>query len=144
MAVDPAGKLYIADTGNSRIRLVSGGIITTVAGIGVGGFGGDGGPATSAYLGGPQGVAVDSGYNLYIADTATNLVRKVSGGAITTVAGSGYIPPLGPVFGRGKQGFLATEGLPPTHHSIFPTRWLWILLVPSTLGILATTGFGKY
>ena len=87
MAVDSAGNLYIADTGNHRIRKVSGGVISTVAGTGTRGFSGDGGPATSAQLSGPGGLAVDSAGNLYIAEYAR--IRKVSNGVITTIAGSG-------------------------------------------------------
>ena len=89
MAVDSAGNLYIADFDNNRIRKVTGGTITTVAGNGNQGSSGDGGPATSASLASPAGVAVDSAGNLYIADYWNNRVRKVSGGTITTVAGNG-------------------------------------------------------
>jgi hypothetical protein len=59
IALDPAGNLYIADTGNNCVRKVSDGVITTVAGNGTPGLGGDGGPATSAELYQPEGVAVD-------------------------------------------------------------------------------------
>jgi len=89
VAVDSAGNLYIADSGNYRIRTVSNGVITTVAGNGTQGFSGDNGPATSAALSGPNGVAVDSAGNLYIADYYNNRIRKVSNGVITTVAGGG-------------------------------------------------------
>jgi uncharacterized protein (TIGR03437 family) len=89
VAVDSAGNLYIADTGNSRIRKVSNGIITTVAGNGGYGFNGDNGLATSAQLYNPEGIAVDSAGNLYIADTLDNRIRKVSNGVITTVGGNG-------------------------------------------------------
>ncbi len=92
VAVDAAGgNVYIAEFGNSRVRKVdSNGIISTVAGNGVSAYGGDGGPATSAQLNGPQGVAVDSAGNLYIADTENNRVRRVaSNGSISTVAGNG-------------------------------------------------------
>ena len=88
-AVDSAGNLYIADAGNSRIRKVSNGVITTVAGNGTRGFSGDNGPATSAQLSVPRGVAVDSAGNLYIADLGNYSIRKVSNGVITTVAGNG-------------------------------------------------------
>jgi sugar lactone lactonase YvrE len=89
IAVDFTGNLYIADTYNHRIREVSNGVIATVAGNGTPGFSGDNGPATSAQLHGPVGVAVDSAGNLYIADYGNNGIRKVSNGVITTVAGSG-------------------------------------------------------
>ena len=91
VAVDPGGNLYIADTANNRIRKVANGAITTVAGNGTAGFGsgGDNGPATSADLNQPQGIAIDSVGNLYIADTVNNRVRKVANGVITTAAGNG-------------------------------------------------------
>src|ERR1035437_476328 len=77
VAVDAAGNLFIADSGNSRIRKVSAsGIIATVAGGGAGL--GDGGPASSSSLDGPLGVVVDAAGNLFIADTGNNRIRKVS------------------------------------------------------------------
>jgi subtilase family serine protease/sugar lactone lactonase YvrE len=86
-----AGNLYIADTNNQRIRVVSpAGIITTLAGNGTGGYSGDGGAATSAEIGAPYGVAVDASGNLYIADSGNYRVRMVStSGIISTVAGKG-------------------------------------------------------
>jgi len=90
VAVDSSGNVYIADTLNHRIRKVSGKIITTVAGTGNAGFSGDGGPALSARLNAPSGLAVDSIGNVYVADTLNHRVRKIlPDGAITTVAGSG-------------------------------------------------------
>jgi len=93
MSVDSSGNLYIADTGNDVIRKVSvaTGIITTVAGTGTRGYSGDGGPASSAELSGPLGVAVDGTGNLYIGDTGNAVIRKVAAatGTITTVAGDG-------------------------------------------------------
>ena len=83
LAVDATANLYIADSGNYRIRKVSNGVITTVSGNGTQGFSGDNGPATNAQLTKPTNVAVDSMGNLYIADS--NRVRKVSNGVITTV-----------------------------------------------------------
>ncbi len=89
--VDAQGNLYIADFGNRRVRKVTTtGVISTVAGTGTIGFSGDGGPATSAQLGYPYGVAADAQGNLYIADYATQRVREVSrAGVISTVAGNG-------------------------------------------------------
>jgi sugar lactone lactonase YvrE len=89
VAVDGAGNIYIADTHNHRIRKVSGGTITTIAGTGVAGFAGDNGPAVSATLNNPTALALDSNGNLYIADTDNHRIRKITGTAISTVAGSG-------------------------------------------------------
>ncbi len=91
VAVDAAGNLFIADTENHRIRKVNGsGIISTVAGNGNAAFSGDGGPAITASLNQPDGISVDRGGNLYIADTANQRVRMVNvNGTITTIAGNG-------------------------------------------------------
>ncbi|MBN9615557.1 MAG: SMP-30/gluconolactonase/LRE family protein [Acidobacteriales bacterium] len=89
VAVDAAGTIYIADTHNQRIRKVSNGTITTVAGTGVAGFSGDNGPAGAAQLSNPTALAVDATGNLYIADTDNHRIRKISGATITTVAGDG-------------------------------------------------------
>ena len=90
VAVDAAGNLYIADFSNNRIRKVSGGTITTLAGNGNAGFSGDNGPAANAQINTPRGVAVDASNTVYIADTGNNLVRRVTaGGTITTIAGNG-------------------------------------------------------
>jgi sugar lactone lactonase YvrE len=89
VAVDAAGNLYIADSGNNRIRKVDlNGIITTIAGNGVAGFSGDGGPATEASITQPFGVTVDTAGNLYM--TAGSRIRKVdTNGIINTIAGTG-------------------------------------------------------
>ena len=89
IAFDHAGNLYIADAYNAVIRKVdTSGNISTVAGNGVSGYSGDGGPATSAMLGQPLGVAVDASGNIYISDN-TQVVRQVSpSGIISTIAGS--------------------------------------------------------
>ena len=80
VAVDNSDILFIADSSNNRIRRVdSSGNISTVAGTGVNGFSGDGGPATSAKLKNPFGVALDGSGNLLIADTGNNRIRKVNG-----------------------------------------------------------------
>lgn len=93
VAVDSAGNLYISDVYSSTIRKVtaSTGIITTIAGNGTAGYSGDGGPATSAELNAPRALTLDASGNVYIADSANNVVRKlsISSGIITTIAGTG-------------------------------------------------------
>ena len=105
VATDSAGDLYIADSGNNVIRKVANGVITTVAGNETMGYSGDNGPATSAQLNAPYGVAVDSAGNLYIADSANNVIRKVANGVITTFAGTNGS------FGFGGDNGSATSAL---------------------------------
>jgi DNA-binding beta-propeller fold protein YncE len=102
--VGPDGSIYIADTFNHVIRRVApDGTITTFAGTGVAGYGGDDGPATSAMLTWPHDVSVDQMTgDVYIADSNNNRVRKVdTAGTITTVAGNGRV-------GLAGDGRLAT------------------------------------
>jgi sugar lactone lactonase YvrE len=90
LAIDSAGNLYVADMGNSVIRRISNGIVTTVAGNGAPGFSGDGGAATNAQLSFPQSLTVDTFGNLYIADLGNQRIREVlTTGTITTIAGNG-------------------------------------------------------
>jgi trimeric autotransporter adhesin len=93
VVLDASGNLYIADTNNNVIRKVTtAGTISTVAGTGSSGNTGNGGPATSAKLSGPAGIAVDASGNLYIADSGNNVVRKVTtAGTISLVAGTGTV-----------------------------------------------------
>jgi len=94
VALSPSGDLYFCDW-SARIRKVDArtGIITTIAGTGVRGFGGDGGPATSALLGGPGNIATDSAGNIYFSDPYNHRVRRISAatGIITTIAGDGLM-----------------------------------------------------
>ena len=79
VAVDMAGNVYIAELATHRIRRVDrNGFITTVAGSGVPGFDGDGGPAAQARLNAPTDIAVDRAGNLYIADTGNRRIRQVT------------------------------------------------------------------
>ncbi len=111
IAFDGSGNVYIADGGHHAIRMVApDGIITTVAGIGGPdgrGFGGDGGPATSAKLNGPNDVACDGAGNLYIADSGNARIRRVDAQTreITTVAGTGGY------FASGDGGPATSAGL---------------------------------
>ena len=91
VCIDAQGNIYIADTNNDRVREITGGVINTVAGNGQQSFSGDGGPAISAALDSPTGVAVDSGFNIYIGDTHNQRVRMVTAasGNISTIAGTG-------------------------------------------------------
>ncbi len=111
VAVDSAGAVYIADAGAHRVRKVdASGVETTVAGTGTAGFSGDAGPATSAMLNAPSGVAVDGAGILYIADVQNMRIRRVDkNGVISTVAGNG------------RPGF-SGDGGPATRASLGPNR----------------------
>ena len=108
IVLDAAGNLYIADTNNNRIRKVGlDGNISTFAGTGNGASTGDGGPASSAAINNPEGLAVDTAGNIYVADTAGHRIRKITpNGTITTVAGNG-------------SGGFAGDGGPATHASLY-------------------------
>ena len=115
VAMDPAGNLFIADTGNQRIRRVAAtdGAIATVVGTGEAGYRGDGGPATGAQLHGPIDVATDGAGNLFIADSRNSAIRRVDGetGVITTVAGTG-------VSSFGGDGGAATDAMLNRPHAV--------------------------
>jgi uncharacterized protein (TIGR03437 family) len=105
------GNLYITDEGNQRIRLVSGGNITTIVGDGGVGYVGDGGAAIHAQVNGPASVALDNKGNLYIADAGNSVVRMVTpDGTISTIAG--YVCPINLTTGCGP-GY-AGDGGPAT------------------------------
>ncbi len=89
--IDLKGNLYLSEQQTNVIRMVNtSGIITTIAGTGVGGFSGDGGQATAAKLANPDDVAVDNNGNIFINDVGNGRVRKINKyGIISTVAGSG-------------------------------------------------------
>jgi trimeric autotransporter adhesin len=112
VAIDASGNIYIADTYNNRIRMVtkSTGIISIVAGAGSSGYSGDGGLATSALLYNPRGVAIDASGNIYIADAGNNRIRMVtlSTGIISTVAGTG------------SSGYSGDGGLATSAKSYYP------------------------
>lgn len=98
VSLDGAGNLYISDTGNDVVRKVDAqtGVITTVAGTGAADYTGDNGPGTSATLDEPWGITADPAGNVFIADTANHVIRKLDRyGIITTVAGTGFKNPDG-------------------------------------------------
>lgn len=97
---DSQGNYYIADSANNRIRKVSAGsnTITTIAGTGSAGWSGDNGPPTSATLNNPFGVAIDASGNIYVSDTRNYVIREISNGVISTIAGTYGVqcdPPTG-------------------------------------------------
>ena len=120
VTLDGAGNLYIADNGNNVIRMITAAgsdisvnsLITTVAGNGTAGSGGDTGPAINASLSGPQGVTISPAGELYIADTKNHLIRKVTlSGVITAVAGNGAISGNGNGTYSGDGGPATSAGL---------------------------------
>jgi uncharacterized protein (TIGR03437 family) len=113
VVIDPAGNVFIADTLNSRVRKIdTHGKISTYAGNGTRGFGGDGGAASNALLSLPTGLALDTAGNLYIADFGNATVRKVlTTGNIITIAGLGY-PTYGVAPGDGGLATAAALEMP--------------------------------
>ncbi len=103
LAADNAGNVYIGDWGNHAIRMMNtAGNISTIAGNGIPGYGGDGGPALNARIHVPTGMAVDNFGNIYIADHASHVIRKInSAGIISTIAGNGRPAPFGSSMGEG-------------------------------------------
>ncbi len=94
LAYDASGNLYFAETANHIVRRVStAGTLTTLAGTGVQGFAGDGGPATAAMLDSPSSVAIDASGNVFVADAHNHRIRRVDAvsGVITTFAGTGVV-----------------------------------------------------
>jgi sugar lactone lactonase YvrE len=116
VALDGAGDIFIADSYNNVIREVvaATGIIQTVAGTGISGYSGDGGPATQAQLAIPSGVFVDGSGNIFIADSYNNVIRKVNAatGTIQTVAGDG-------TYGYSGDGGPATQATLRSPYGLF-------------------------
>ncbi|MBI4459000.1 MAG: hypothetical protein HY648_02940 [Acidobacteria bacterium] len=113
IAIDASGNLYIADASNHRVRRITNGIITTIAGNGIQGYTGDGGAAAGATLRFPLGVAVDAAGNVYIADAGNHVIRKVTvpSNIISTVVGNGVGAGTDKGSFSGNGGFATSAGL---------------------------------
>jgi trimeric autotransporter adhesin len=119
-ATDPQGDVFVAETGaNQVVKVDPSGTVTTVAGTGRAGFSGDNGPATSAELSAPEGLALDQQGNLYIADAGNNRVRKVTpDGVLTTMAGNGNAGSAGDGGRAAKAELFIPTGLAVDAHGI--------------------------
>ncbi len=113
VAFDPAGDLFIADTGNNRVRVIFGtpGVIQTLAGTGSEQFAGDGGPANQASLYGPYALFFDAGGNLWLSDTFHNRVREISGSFLgltypTMKVGNVSSPMVGALYNEGNANLI--------------------------------------
>jgi uncharacterized protein (TIGR03437 family) len=142
IAADMNGNFYIADALEQRVRKVTpAGVMTTVAGTGVQGFSGDGGPATAAQLNSPYGLTFDSAGNLYIADLGNARVRRVTpNGIITTVAGGTAAPAIPLVAPRN----LTSAGNGAIYISDFGGHRVLLLEADGSLTTVAGTGVAGY
>lgn len=114
ITVDPAGNLYIADTGYHRVRKVSGGVITTVAGTGRSGFAGDNAPATEARYESPSAVAIAADGSIFVADTFNDRIRRIAlCGNARTESGESCDDGPAPEDGDGCSAICRVEPLPP-------------------------------
>lgn len=125
ITADSSGAVYVADADNNRVRKITvDGKIQTIAGTGVAGFAGDGGPAVAALLNHPYGLALDIQGNLYVADLGNARVRKISpDGTVRTVAGGGTTVPGG----NGDGGpAVSAQLLQPRNIAVDPDGTLYI------------------
>lgn len=147
ICADPSGRIYLASSSKIKIIDPSTGIINTYAGTGVGGYGGDGGPATSAQFGGISGITSDNAGNIYFVDGGNNRIRKINGatGIINTIAGtgaSGYT-------GDGGPATAATISIPEyigcnAAGDVFFTdqSWLYVRKITAATGYISTFAGG--
>ena len=134
LALDGSGDLYISDASNDAVRKVdlTSGVITTVAGTGSSGSSGDGGAATAAKLDFPEGIALDSSGDLFIADSYNNKIREVNtAGVISTVAGNA------------TAGYSGDGGAATAADSITPSAWSSTARATCTLPIATTRGSAR-
>jgi len=156
LALDSAGNLFITSgafvgSGSANVirKVNSGGVISTVAGNGTEGYSGDGGPATSAALNRPEGLAVDGNGNLFIADQGNQRIRKVSKGIIATVAGNGgrgYTGEGGPAAGAELSGpaGMAFDGAGNLYIADRDNNRIRVLLTNGTIATVAGNGSADY
>jgi sugar lactone lactonase YvrE len=108
LAVDDAGRVYIADSNNHRIRKIDlDGVITTIAGTGDFGYVGDGGPAVLAALSFPSNLTIDRVGNIYIADTGNRVIRKISPDGTINTAAKGFLSPTGVAVNENGEIYVA-------------------------------------
>lgn len=139
VTTDAAGNVYISDRDNYRIRKVStAGIITTIAGTGTAGLTGDGGPATLAQMA-PTDIATDAAGNVYFTDHTHSRIRKISGGIISTVAGTtfGYSGDGGPATAA-KIARPAALTIDNAGNILFFDEWNYRMQQVNTAGIITT------
>ena len=155
IAFDPAGRLVFSDTFNHCIRRVDlgTGVITTIAGTGQAGFGGDGSPAGAAQFNEPYGLAIDRAGTIYTADRLNRRVRRIDGasGIVTTLAGTGEICPDGKEGAANVTGLAEPNGLAlsPDHARLFIAdvadhRVRVVDLAAGTIATFAGTGEGLH
>lgn len=141
IALDAGGNLFVADTGNHRIRRIPpGGIIQTVAGTGTAGYDGDGRAGTQSQLNAPCGIAADSKGNLYIADTGNHRIRRLSpSGILTTFAGDGTAGLSGLSFPKG----LAFDALDNLYIADTGNNRIRMVTVAGVLTTIAASGLSS-
>ncbi len=143
IALDAEGDLFISDTQNNTIRRVSRatGVITTIAGLGPDqpGYSGDGGPAIESTLNSPAGLVLDANGNIYFSDKGNNVIRKISNGIITTIAGNGDSGNTGDGAPALNASIMAVNGLAVDRDgNIYLTSGNKIRMVDQATGTIST------
>lgn len=153
IVTDNAGNIYISDANNHRVRCLSpNGLIRTIAGNGVAGFAGDGGPASASQLNSPYGLAFDFAGNLYIADLGNARIRMITpAGTIATIAGGGPLPAGGKNEGSMALSLafisprnVAIDGAGIVYISDFGAHRVYKMTTDGTVTTLAGTGIRGY
>jgi uncharacterized protein (TIGR03437 family) len=153
IVMDPLGNIYISDANNHRVRCVAPtGLIKTIAGNGIAGLAGDGGPAWAAQLNSPYGLALDYAGNLYIADLGNARIRRITpAGVISTIAGGGTLPAGGRNDGSMATSLafvaprnIAIDGAGDVYISDFGGQRIYKVTTDGRLTTLAGTGSNGY